>query len=182
MVRMPKCCGPTAWTRAVTRPLGFCTKNCFRTPCGRERERTVMADYLLRERKRQTVPLLSKVVRTEKKQFSCLLTPIPSMARSWGFHNGLRMRSVGQCSFEFHVCLHQNYVEAVGLTPKLEAVSLYPQGRQSLPRRGSTTKHRVAAAGNPGSGVTTDINPEGVGQDPGLYPVSVQPFQGRASC
>src|SRR5438876_12344095 len=74
MARMPKCSGPTAWTRGVSRPLGFCsTKPFLALAVGADRRRGMGFSF-----QEEGCCILNPKGRVGKERdFFAQLTPIP---------------------------------------------------------------------------------------------------------
>src|SRR5438552_16782080 len=74
MARMPKCSGPTAWTRGVSRPLGFCSTKPFLALAGGADRRRGMGFSFQEE----GCCILNPKGRVGKERdFFAQLTPIP---------------------------------------------------------------------------------------------------------
>src|SRR5437660_8443014 len=71
---MPKCSGPTAWTRGVSRPVGFCrTKSLRALAGGVVRGRGIGRSF----RVEKVNPQPKRQGRGQEKRFFSQLTPIP---------------------------------------------------------------------------------------------------------
>src|SRR5438128_12435962 len=78
MARMPKCSGPTAWTRGVSRPLGFCSTKPFVALAGGADRRRGMGFSFQEE----GCCILNPKGRVGKERdFFAQLTPIPRSFR-----------------------------------------------------------------------------------------------------
>src|SRR5207244_5244655 len=76
MARMPKCSGPTAWTRGVSRPLGFCSTKPFVALAGGADRRRGMGFSFQEE----GCCILNPKGRVGKERdFFAQLTPIPRL-------------------------------------------------------------------------------------------------------
>src|SRR5437667_9723386 len=79
MARMPKCSGPTAWTRGVSRPLGFCSTKPFLALAGGADRRRGMGFSFQEE----GCCILNPKGRVGKERdFFAQLIPIPRCKRS----------------------------------------------------------------------------------------------------
>src|SRR5436309_5921533 len=78
MARMPKCSGPTAWTRGVSWPLGFCSTKPFLALAGGADRRRGMGFSFQEE----GCCILNPKGRVGKERdFFAQLTPIPRWKR-----------------------------------------------------------------------------------------------------
>src|SRR6266478_6189850 len=82
---MPKCSGPTAWTRGVSRPVGFCRTKPLRALAGgvvggRGMGRSFRVEKVNPQPKRQG--------RGQDKRFFSQLTPIPRAFRHTAADSG----------------------------------------------------------------------------------------------
>src|SRR5205823_5539960 len=91
MARMPKCSGPTAWTRGVSWPLGFCSTKPFLALAGGADRRRGMGFSFQEE----GCCILNPKGRVGKERdFFAQLTPIPRF-----FGTLPRIRGLAQAPF-----------------------------------------------------------------------------------